>query len=109
MFLIGLFMSCFGLPLSIWSFRILYVLDNNSHVRLSGNLTEENIATAAVISILLIIVGIILMIFGKAKRKNKEIADSIINSNKLNYCQHCRTNVDSKNGICPICNQKIGG
>lgn len=108
MFLIGLFMACFGIPISVWAFRILYILDNNIYARLSGGLTEENIATIAFIGVLLAVIGIILMIFGKMKRKNKEISDSIINSRKLDYCKNCRTNVESKEGICPICNQKIG-
>ena len=109
MFLIGLFMTCFGIPISVGSFRILYILDHNSRARLSGGLTENDIAIVAIISALLAISGIVLMIFGKMKRRNKELSDSITNSGKLDYCKHCNCNVDSKNGICPICNQKIGG
>ena len=102
-------MVCFGIPMSAWALRILYILDNTPYVRLNGGLTEDNIGAVAIVGVLLAVVGIVLIIFGKMKRKNKEISDSIENSGKLNYCGHCRTNVNSTGGRCPICNQKIGG
>ena len=107
MFLSGLLMSCFGIPATIWAARILYVLDTKSNVRLTGGLSEENIAAVAIIGCILSVVGIILMIFGKAKRKNQEISDSISNSSKLLYCTQCKINVEVKDGKCPICNQQI--
>lgn len=108
MFLIGLCMTCFGVPASIWAFKILYVLDNNSHAYLKGDLTEDDIAMIAIVGAFIAIAGICLMIFGKLKQKNKEISDSITNSTSLTYCTHCHINVNTKDGICPICNQKIG-
>lgn len=102
-------MTCFGVPVFIWAARILYILDHNSRARLSGSLTEENIFIIAIIGLLLAVIGILLVIFAKVKRKNKEFYDSIENSTKQNYCTHCHTNVNAKNGICPICNRKIGG
>ncbi len=109
LFLIGLFMTCSGVPISIWAIRILYVLNTNSYARLRGGLTEDDILAIAMIGVLLAVIGIALMIFGKMKRKNTEISDSIINSGSLNYCPRCNANVNSRDGKCPICNQKIGG
>lgn len=109
MFLVGLFMTCFGIPVTIWAARILYILENHSNARLTGGLTEENIIAVAVIGLLMTVVGIFLMIFGKMKRKNQAISDSISNSGKLQYCTHCQTNVNPAEGKCPICNQKMRG
>ncbi len=108
MFIIGLFMTCIGVPLSVSTLRILYLLDTNSNARLTNGLTEDDIATMVIISVLLALVGIVLMIFGKARRKNEELSNSITNASKLDYCKRCHCNVESKDGICPICKNKIG-
>ena len=109
MFLTGLFMTSAGVPVFLWCLRILYLLSSNSRLRLNGNLTEENIAAIAIIGAVAAVIGIALMIFGKVSSKSKAISVAIANAGKANYCSHCHVNVDAKDGICPICNQKIGG
>lgn len=109
MFLTGLIMTCLGAPISIGGLRVLYMLDSNPRARLRGGLTEESLFVVSIIGILLAVIGIILMIFGIVRRKNKALSDSIHNAGKLEYCPHCKTNVSSQNGVCPICKRKIGG
>lgn len=108
MFLIGLCIASFALPFAVSMFRNLYLLSEypSMYVTVNG-FTENDIATMAVIFAVMAVIGIVLMIFGLIKRRNKAALDSIINDGKQNYCSNCNINVAADAVKCPVCGKSL--
>ncbi len=108
MFIIGLSLTLFSIPAAIALFNILGKLrDHPYSYRLVNGLTEGNIETFAVIAVITACVGIILMIFGWMKRKNKAALTAIENQAKPDFCPKCKVNISAKGDHCPICGSKL--
>lgn len=108
MFIIGLFLTAFSLPMAIVMMRNLYlVISHPNTYRLADGLSEEIVIIIAILCFVLAIIGIVLMVFGWLKRKNQATLDSIANAKKQNYCSHCNINVSEQNVNCPICGKSL--
>ena len=108
MFIIGLCLTTFGLPMAISMMRNLYLISKYPYTyRPSNGLSEEDIAIMAIFLSILAAIGIMLMIFGWIKRRNKSTLDSIVNAENQNYCSHCHINVSKQNTNCPICGKSL--
>lgn len=107
MFIAGLAMTLIGLPLGIKWLLLIKELDENPFYSLSNGMSEDGLAAMTIIAFICGIVGIVLMVFGIMKRRNAAAMNSIIYTGRKNYCPHCRVNVSSNDGVCPICKNKI--
>ena len=104
MFLIGLFIIAFALPLAITTLRNLYmVISHPLTYSFAAGMTATDVTMLAALYLALVGVGIVLMVFGWMRRKNKVALDSIKNCTKQNYCNHCNINVSDQSTICPVC------
>ena len=99
MFGVGLFMSVFSLYLLIGGLS-----DIRSFVFI--NSPEKNILIIIILAFVFI-AGVIMMICGGGKRSNKAALDSIVNSKKQNYCDHCKINVAGERSTCPVCGRQL--
>ena len=93
MFGVGLFMSVFSLYLLIGGLS-----DIRSFVFI--NSPEKNILIIIILAFVFI-AGVIMM------RSNKAALDSIVNSKKQNYCDHCKINVAGERSTCPVCGRQL--
>ncbi len=108
MFIIGLCLTAFTLPMAISMMRNLYLVSEHPYTyRLSYGLSEEDVATMAILFFVLAIIGIALMIFGWIKKRNKAALDSIVNAGKQNYCSNCNINVSEQDTNCPVCGKLL--
>ena len=88
--------------------KTLDLIDKHPYTyRLANGLTEETVEVLAVLFPILAIVGIVLMVFGWVKRRNKASLDSIVNVEKQNYCENCKINVSEQHSSCPICGKTL--
>ena len=108
MFIVGLCLTAFTLPMAINMMRNLYLVSEHPYAyRLSNGLSEEDVAIITVILFVLAIIGIVLMFFGWMKRRNQATLDSIVNCEKQNYCSHCNINISEQDTHCPVCGQSL--
>ncbi len=108
MFIIGLCITVFALPLAVSMFRNLYLVSKYpSEYFLINGLSESDVAVMAIVFTVLTAVGIVLMLFGWIKRRNKAALDSIINAEKQNYCTNCNVNITAESTNCPICGKSL--
>lgn len=108
MFLLGLLLTCFSVPIGINMIYSLYLVSENPYsYRFTNGFSEESVAFIAVLAFSAAIIGICLMVFGIIKRRNKAALDSIKNYKKADFCKKCNLNVSSSNGHCPICGDKL--
>ncbi len=108
MFITGLCLSCFSIPPLIYFLRVVYLISEYPYsYRLASGFDEETLLAIITILALLAAAGIVIMIFGWMKQRNKRAMDSIENSSKQNYCDNCNLYVASKNSVCPICGKTL--
>ncbi len=108
MFIIGLCLTVFTLPMAISMMRNLYLVSEHPYTyHLSNGLSEDSVAIMAILFFTLAIIGIILMFFGWMKRRNKATLDSIVNAENQNYCSHCNINVSDQDINCPVCGKSL--
>lgn len=108
MFIIGLCIAIFSLPLAISMIRILYLISEHPYTyRLANGMSEEAVAFMAILFAALAAIGIVLMIFGWLKRRNKATLDSIVNAGSQNYCSTCNINVSDQCTNCPVCGKAL--
>jgi len=108
MFLIGLFLTCFSLPLAISMIRNLYLVGKYPYKYYFVNgFTVETVTAMAVFFTILALTGIVLMIYSWIKRRKKAALDSIANIKKQNFCDHCQINVSEKLSNCPVCGKTL--
>ena len=108
MFIIGLCLTVFTLPMAIIMMRNLSLISEHPYTyRLSNGLSEEDVAIMAILFVVLAIIGIVLMIFGWMKRRNKATLDSIVHAENQNYCSHCNINVSEQEIKCPVCGKPL--
>lgn len=110
MFLIGLCLMSFSVPVAIAMFSTLNKVTSSPYTyRFTNGFTEESVTTIAIIAVIAAIVGLLLMFVGYAKRKNHAKLTAIENHTKENVCPRCRVNVASADGKCPICGNYVKG
>lgn len=108
MFIIGLFLTCFSLPLAISMIRNLYLVSKYPYTyHFVNGFTEENVAMMAILFTILALTGIVLMIYGWMKRRKKAALDSIANIENQNFCDNCQINVSGQLSNCPICGKAL--
>ena len=107
MFFIGLVMVIVGVPFTIKGFRTLALLESHPFYTLANGVTEEELAMSSFIWLVVALAGVALVIFAIIKRRNKSALDDIQNSTQKSYCEHCKLNVSSSDGTCPICGEKL--
>ena len=101
MFIIGLALTIVFLPLAL---KNLYLMSEHPYAYfLVDGLTEESFTAMTILFVILAMTGIVLAIFGWVKRRNKAALDSLLNSEKQNYCEHCKINVSEQYTNCPVC------
>ncbi len=108
MFIIGLCLVAFALPLAISMMRNLYLVSEHPDAYyFSNGLSEKDVAIMAVLFSIVAIIGIVLMIFGWIKRRNESALASIVNAQNHNYCSRCNINVSKQSINCPICGKSL--
>ncbi len=115
MFIIGLSLTVVGAPLMLYAFYLINRYSNNPFARLHdyqsifAGMSNSDLLIVAMFGLLLTLVGICLMVSAKKKQQDMAKARSLENMRSNNYCSHCRTNVSSNDGTCPICHNRLGG
>lgn len=93
MFLTGLSMLCFSLPVAVYC----YVFGS----------TDDTTGIIFAMASFVAMISVVMMIFGWMKRRNHSALDSIENSVKADFCPKCKVNVSTDNINCPICGNKL--
>ena len=108
MFIIGIVLICFFLPLTISMIRSAYLISEYPNTyHLINSLTEETFIVITVLFFILVLIGIFLVVFGWLKKRNKDALNSIVNSENQNFCNNCKINVSDKYLNCPICGKAL--
>ena len=68
---------------------------------------EKTIIAVAIISFIILLVGIIMVIFSFVKKKNEDKLNSLKNLGNNNKCPNCGLNVTAGINECPRCHQKL--
>lgn len=80
---------------------------NSPRTLRSFGMTEDTVVGVAIILIVLVGVGIVMMFFGWAQKKNKDSVDSLVNATKQKYCSTCKINVSEECTHCPVCGRPL--
>lgn len=108
MFLLGLCLTVFGAPLAVTMMRNLYLVSEYPYLyHYTNGFSEESVATMAILFSFVAIAGIVLMIVGWTRRRNKAALKSIINAEAQNYCGACHINVAAQYTHCPVCGRPL--
>lgn len=108
MFILGLCLTIFGVPLTIIMMRNLYLVSEYPYLyRYANGFSEESVMIMVILFAIVSITGIAFMILGWIKRKNKATLDSIINAETQNYCSTCNINVATQYSNCPVCGKPL--
>lgn len=90
MFLIGLFLTCYGAsPLIGW----LILSEINT-----GTLVYEMIA---------LVVGVVLMVLGLLRHRVRSQVSAEKNAKRERRCPHCNITVSAEDTACPICKMNL--
>ncbi|MCD8088917.1 MAG: hypothetical protein LUE22_10135 [Oscillospiraceae bacterium] len=82
MFAIGSIMSAVSFFLTVW---LVTTWANSPRTLRAFGMTEDTVVGVAIILIVLVAVGLLMMFFGWARKKNKDTVDSLFNATKQNY------------------------
>lgn len=108
MFIIGLLLTAFSTPIAIGFIKACYLLSEHPYqYRLANGMSEGNLAALTILFTVAALAGLVLMLFGWAKRRNKATMDSITNTDNQNYCSTCNINVANTCTKCPICGKPL--
>ena len=108
MFLIGLSLMLFSLPMAIVTIRNIYLVNEYPNMyRYAEGMNDESAVIRATIFVILVSVGIALMIAAWIKRRNKATLDTIVNAQSQSFCPTCGINVSAPNTHCPICGRQL--
>ncbi len=109
MFILGISLISFSIPLAVYLFLLIQEVANNPYMRYANGITEEKLFLWIALCIILACIGLGLIFFSLYKKKNKDMLKSIENRENKSYCKYCNVNVVSSNGVCPICKRSLKG
>lgn len=104
---------CFGYILTTLGFGglaySLFTVNTNKRYSWTSPFSsfEKTIIAVAIISFIILLVGIIMVIFSFVKKKNEDKLNSLKNLGNNNKCPNCGLNVTAGINECPRCHQKL--
>lgn len=108
MFVAGIGLSAYGAVSLISLLLQVQKAANNAHMRIK----EDVLLVMITISMVALAAGIVLIIFGVIKSKNKNALDRLANYEKNSIeqarCKSCGLNLSENVKICPRCGSQLG-
>lgn len=107
MLITGIGLSGYGIVGLIYLFLQIQKASNNAYIRIN----EEALLKLFTTDIIALTIGIILIIFGIMRSRNKNALDKLTNKEKNSIeqakCKSCGLNLSENTKICPRCGAHI--